>query len=635
MSNEPSGIRPEPPRVALSRPAQLLAEAAGLLPDRPNEAWDLAIKAIDPSLPLTQAQKLLRFLKRAGEGRTTARRKKIAVLGSFSTQHLAELISLYCLGWGLEIEVYEADYGVMHQEILDPGSGLHAFGPELIYLAVSHRSLGAAPSLNADPAAAQAAARAEARSWIDLATSAYTQFHCPVIQDLFAAPPLRILGNHEMRYPASFGRYLATINAILEDESPLHVTIHDVEFLASLAGRWNWFDDRFYFHAKLPCAPDCLPNYAHSVASIIAALSGKAKKCLILDLDNTLWGGVIGDDGLAGIRLGQGEAEAEAFQAFQRYAKALCERGVILAVCSKNDERICKEAFEHHPGMVLKLQDIACFVANWHHKHENIQEIARTLEIGLDAMVFVDDNPAEREIVRRYLPQVSVPELPEDSAGYAGAVDRQRYFQPLSLGREDLRRAEMYQANVERRQAEQASTNVEDFLHSLAMRARIEPIQAGNLERVAQLIARSNQFNLTTRRRSAAELGALTADPNAVTWTVSLADRLGDNGLISVIIAMVSERRLIIDTWIMSCRVLRRGVESLVMNLLVAEATRQGLTEIVGDYIPTPKNGLVAQHYRDLGFALLSQDPDGRSRWSCPLPIANELNHHIVVETTL
>jgi FkbH-like protein len=338
-----------------------------------------------------------------------------------------------------------------------------------------------------------------------------------------------------------------------------------------------------------------------------------------LDLDNTCWGGVIGDDGLGGIRLGQGDAEGEAFVAFQQYAKALKQRGVLLAVCSKNEEHIAKEVFEKHTEMVLRLDDVSCFMANWTDKAANLREIARRLNIGLNSLVFIDDNPAERALVRQLVPEVAVPELPEDPAGYIQAIEAYRYFQTLAIGKEDLQRADYYRANAERAQAFTGSANVEEYLRSLAMVARIGPITPMSLERSAQLINKSNQFNLTTQRRSAAEVLALMGDSEWLTRTVSLVDRFGDNGLISVLLAKVEGDALVIDTWLMSCRVLKRGVESLLNNNICRWAAERGLRRICGEYIATAKNDLVREHYAGLGYAKIADDGNGHTRWEMQL----------------
>ena len=344
---------------------------------------------------------------------------------------------------------------------------------------------------------------------------------------------------------------------------------------------------------------------------------------------------MVGDDGLAGIRLGQGNPEGEAYLAFQRYVKALRRRGVILAVCSKNDERIAREVFEKHTEMVLRLDDISCFVANWNDKAANIRTIATELNIGLNSLVFVDDNPAERAIVRQLVPEVAVPELPLDPNGYIQALDRLRYFQVVSLAGEDFRRTDFYVANALRKKVESTADNLEGFLQSLNMVGRIEPVTPLTLERSVQLINKSNQFNLTTRRYSNAEVLAMLADDHWITRTVTLADRFGDNGLISVLLAKVNGASLEIDTWLMSCRVLKRGVEAFLLNHLYAEVQRRNLTAIEGKYIPAAKNALVRDHYATLGFRQVNSPTETITQWCLDVtndwkPLATQIKGELI-----
>lgn len=537
------------------------------------------------------------------------------MLGGFTTHQLVTLLELYLRAGRVEPEIYEADYGTFRQELLDPTSALHEFRPEFIILATSWRDLGHRPELGDDRDEVRRKVEAELADWGRLWHVAHDRLGCQIIQNNFDLPAWRTLGNHESRHPAGFGRFATLVNVGLQDAAPPYVTIHDLDHLAATWGRWSWGDERFYHHAKLACSPEHLVDYAHSLSSLVLAQLGGAKKCLALDLDNTLWGGVIGDDGLGGIRLGQGDPEGESFLAFQRYAKALRQRGVILAVCSKNTESIAREVFEKHPEMVLRLDDISCFMANWDDKATNLVRIAERLNIGLNSLVFVDDNPAERAIVRRLRTEVAVPELPEDPSGYVPAIERHRYFQALALSTEDLRRTDYYKADAQRQAAESSAEDIEGFLKSLEMTARVGPIDAATLERSVQLIHRSNQFNLTTRRRSVAEVQALMQDGDWLTRTVSLRDRFGDNGLISVVLAKAVGDVLEIDTWLMSCRVLKRGVEHFLLNHLAEQARARGLSALRGEYIPTAKNGLVRDHYANLGFARSGGDDSGRTTW--------------------
>jgi FkbH-like protein len=600
--------------------SELLAELRSLMAD---ECWAVAAsmveRAILPNCDFTTLQSLFRVytkLKPHSKPRPTTR---LAILGGFTTTQLAQAIELALFSMGGCVEIMEADYGVYRQEILDPSSELYRFQPNVVFLATSWRDLIHRPALGMGRAEVAATVEAEVADWSALWRTAHDRLGCLVMQNSFDRPVWRQMDNHEMRHPASPWRFISRVNEALAEAAPPYVVLHDVDSLAALTGRRSWGDERYFFHAKLPCAPEFIVDYGFSVASLLAAQLGLSKKCLVLDLDNTCWGGVIGDDGLGGIRLGQGDAEGEAFVAFQQYAKALKERGVLLAVCSKNEEHIAREVFEKHTEMALRLDDISCFMANWTDKAANLREIARRLNIGLNSLVFVDDNPAERALVRQLAPEVAVPELSEDPAGYIQSIEPYRYFQTLSIAQEDLQRAEYYRANAERDEALSGSANVDEYLQSLAMEARIGPVTAMSLERAAQLINKSNQFNLTTKRRSAAEVSAIAADPQWLTRTVSLTDRFGDNGLISVLLAKVECDTLVIDTWLMSCRVLKRGVEMLLNNHLCRWAAARGLKRICGQFIPTAKNDLVREHFAGLGYARLPDDGSGHTHWELPL----------------
>jgi FkbH-like protein len=582
-----------------------------------------------PMMDYTSVQSLNRFYKELPPLARGRSKLKLAVLGGFTTHQLREIIELYLFAAGVAAEIYEADYGVFQQEVLDPSSGLYEFKPNVVYLATHWRNLGHLPTLSNSAQEVSALLEAECRDWAMLWQTAHDRLGCQLLQNNFDTPPWRPLDNHEMRHSSSLSKYIAEINRLLMERAPSYVTIHDVEALSANAGRRVWANERFFLHAKMPCAPEYLADYAHSVSSILVAQHGLSRKCLVLDLDNTLWGGVIGDDGIGGIRVGQGDPEGEAFLSFQRYIKALQMRGVILAVCSKNNERTAREVFEKHPDMILRLDDISCFVANWTDKATNLRSIAQELNIGLDSMVFLDDNPAERSIVRQMVPEVAVPEVSVDPIDFVEVLERHRYFQVAALGSEDFKRTEYYRANARRAEIQASAGGLEDFLRSLDMTARIGSIQATTLERSAQLINKSNQFNLTARRRSVAEVMALTQSVDWVTVTVSLSDRFGDNGLISVVLGHVQQDCLEIDTWLMSCRVLKRGVEHFLLNHLCEEAIVRKLKRIRGEYIPTAKNDLVRNHYPQLGFRNVEMKPDGYTLWELPLADYKPLSNFI------
>lgn len=572
--------------------------------------------AISADMDFTAANAAVRKLvKLRRDGAESAVKTRVAVLGNTTTTQISAFINLFLFAQQIDVEIYEAPYGLLRQEILDPTSDLYSFAPDFVVLATTRRDLGAAPGAFESAEAALAAADAAAGEWEALWRRLHERLGCQIIQNNFDLSPAQAFGNLDSSHPAAPGYFIGAVNRAMAARAPGWVSVHDLDGLAASVGRWNWGDERFFHLAKLPCAPEHLSIYAHRLAALIGARLGRSRKCLVLDLDNTLWGGVIGDDGLAGINLGQGDAIGEAYVAFQRYAKSLAARGVILAVCSKNEDANAREPFEKHPEMVLKLEDIACFVANWEDKAGNMRRIAQELNIGLDSLVFVDDNPAERKIVRDLAPEVAVPEIPVDPADYVRALDRHRYFEAIAVSSEDFQRTQMYRANAERAATASNVGDIEEFLRSLDMKGWIGPVGDLELDRTVQLIGKSNQFNLTTRRHSTGDIQAMRGDPAWVTRVVKLADRFGDNGLISVCLARAEADALVIDTWLMSCRVLKRGVEHALLNSLAAEARSRGLAKLRGEYIPTAKNVLVKNHYAGLGFSQIAADEGGRTVW--------------------
>jgi FkbH-like protein len=390
----------------------------------------------------------------------------------------------------------------------------------------------------------------------------------------------------------------------------------DIAALAETVGLADWHNTKLWNMGKFAFSDELIPLYTDYVARTIAAIRGKSRKVLILDLDNTVWGGVIGDDGLEGIQIAQGDARGEAHLGVQRLALDLRQRGIVLAVCSKNADEVAREPFEKHPEMLLKLNHIAVFQANWNDKATNIQAIAAELSLGLDAMVFLDDNPAERGLVRQLLPQVAVPELPDEPAFYARTLAAAGYFEAVTFANEDLKRASFYQDNAKRASLQKQAGGVDAYLASLDMTITFQPFDATGRARIVQLINKSNQYNLTTRRYTDPEVAEAESDPEVFTLQVRLADIFGDNGMISVVICRPGEPgEWEIDTWLMSCRVLGRKVEHMVLHEILKHARAAGITRLLGTYKPTDRNRLVVDHYARLGFSKLSADESGRTCW--------------------
>ncbi len=531
---------------------------------------------------------------------------RLGLLGWSTLALAADAIMGSAPRFGLVIDVVEGDFGSPLQQALNPASRINAAGCDMLLLCPDARALGLA-------APAGSAAEAEARVADALAQVAQItegvrpHVGAAILVETLVAPLEPIFGNWDaasglapLALAEAFNRALA---GWAREQG---VILIDAARAAASVGLARWHDPRQWHSAKLAVSPDAAPLHGDLVVRTIAALRGRAKKCLVLDLDNTLWGGVIGDDGVDGIALGQGDARGEAHVAVQQMALDLRARGVILAVCSKNEDEAARLPFREHPDMLLKEHHIAVFQANWQDKASNLRAIAAALNIGVDALVFLDDNPAERAQVRAELPMVAVPEVGSDAALYPRLVLSAGYFELLSLSEEDRSRADLYQKNAERAALAATASDMDGFLRSLEMTCTIAPVDRISRPRVAQLINKSNQFNLTTRRYTEAEVAALEADASVHAIQVRLADRFGDNGLISVIIARRAADAWAIDTWLMSCRVLERRIEQAVLAHLVAAARADGAAALTGLYIPSAKNMMVADHYAKLGFA-----PDG------------------------
>jgi FkbH-like protein len=570
--------------------------------------------------------RLFRVMEKAGLG---LRPLKLALLASSTTDHLVEVLTLWLALEGFVAEIYTSPFDTVPQTVVDPSSGLYAFNPDIVWFFSGWRDLRISAPPGADRAqveeAVSAAVDATAELWMKL------RDYSPavIVQNNADIPAIDVFGNHEANVHWSARSLMRRYNLALADRVESGICIFDLDHLSGVYGKDRWSEQRHWHHSKHAITFDALGLTCFSFARIAGALKGQSKKCLVLDLDNTLWGGVIGDDGIEGIKLGSG-ADGEAFVHFQKYVLALKNRGVILAVCSKNEAAIASEAFANHPDMQLRLEDIAVFRVNWDNKADNIRAIADSLNIGLDSIVFVDDNPAERALVRKFLPMVAVPELPEDPAGYVEALHRNRYFETVSFSREDGQRADYYRANARRDEMRRQFTDQTAFQQSLLMEAEIGGVEGFYLSRSSQLINKSNQFHLTGVRYSDAEVSAILKRVDWVGRHFILRDRFGDNGLISVVLLRRDGRRLHIDTWVMSCRVLGRCMEEFIANEIIKVARETGCSSIIGRYVPSKKNKLVENLYQRLGFALVSAD-NGITEWEMDAQTASLLPNSIAL----
>ncbi|MDJ0947533.1 MAG: HAD-IIIC family phosphatase [Alphaproteobacteria bacterium] len=549
-------------------------------------------------------------------------RIKLALLASGTVDHLLPAIRVAGLRRRLSVECYVAPYGQYAQELLNPASELHGFAPDAVLMSVDVAAAVPQLPLELDRGQVEAEIATRIAELRELWRLAREDLRAIVIQQTVLNRALPIFGQFESRVPAASGALVRRFNlALTEAAAADNALLLDLDWCAGQIGINRLGDEMLWHHAKQEVSPAMAPLVGDLLGRQLAAIRGLSQKCLVLDLDNTLWGGVLGDDGLEGIVLGQGSALGEAYLAFQRYAKRLSERGIVLAVSSKNDARTVEEAFQRHPEMALGLSDFAAMEVNWEDKPSALQRIAESLNLGLNALVFFDDNPAERTLMRETLPDVAVPEVPDSPEHYARCLADAGYFEAVSFTADDQRRTQQYVANRERKKLEAKATDMKGFLSGLDMEARIGPFSQLDLARITQLINKTNQFNLTTRRYNETETEAMTTDPSVATVCTRLKDRFGDNGIISVAIARLDESAdepvMEIDSWLMSCRVLGRKVENVVLDELVRQARDRGAVALRGEYIPTARNELVRQHYAELGFAPLTtpEQSNGHSRW--------------------
>lgn len=530
----------------------------------------------------------------------------LAVLGDCATQHLATALRGYGVSVGIRLNVFDADYDQIDAQVMAPDSELYRFAPQGVLLQMCTEKLQEAFYDRPPEARASFAEDTYARIrqiWSRIGSripATVLQCNFPLIDD-------GVFGQFGNKTEQSFLFQQRKLNYLLMQgcQEAKNTFLIDLDALQTALGRSTFADPKLYYVAKMPISLAALPAAAKLVVDVVRSLQGAVKKCLVLDLDNTLWGGVIGDDGLSGIQIGE-LGTGHAFSDFQKWLKELKNRGILLTVCSKNNEDTAKEPFEKHPEMVLRLEDFSMFVANWEDKARNIRTIQQSLNIGMDSMVFLDDNPFERELVRTMIPEITVPELPEDPALYLQYLRGLDLFETASYSREDAGRTEQYREKAQRAAFEAAFQSYDDYLEALQMRAFAAAFDPFHYPRIAQLTQRSNQFNLRTVRYTEAEIEALAQDDSRIGLYFTLKDKFGDHGLISVVVLEKQpEDTLFISEWLMSCRVLKRGMEEFIVDKILSVAAQQGFRRVVGEYIPTPKNAMVKDLYEQLGFARL------------------------------
>jgi FkbH-like protein len=577
----------------------------------------------DSSFPTWQ--KAVLSLRRHRPAPLLGRGLRIALLGSYTTHHFGRFLEVAGAVFGFKIELYTCPYGQFEREILDRSSGLYAFNPEVVILAVHEKDV-ALPPLAENP---EEAVKIEAHRWTRLWSQLQERTTATIVQHNFAVPPDQVYGSLGARLPGSRRRLLRRLNDRLGEEAGSRVGIVDCEALAGRFGFERWFDDRYWHSSKQAVSLDALPTLARETAAVIVGLQGWSRRCLVLDLDNTLWGGVIGEDGLSGIELG-GSPEGEAFADFQRYLKAMKDRGIVLAVSSKNNPEDVEAVFERHPEMLLKRDDFAVIQANWRSKAENLREISERLSLSLSSLAFVDDNPAECELVRQQLPEVAVICVDGDPTTHLRRVAQSGLFETGWLTEDDRRRAESYRARGLSESLKAESHSLEDYLASLEMEATIEPFDPVQRPRLTQLFHKTNQFNLTALRLSEEEVAAAMEDSGRLGLMARLRDRFADHGLVALILGTQDGETVRIDNFLMSCRVIGRTLEDAIFATFAHRAFARGARHLRATFHPTGRNELVRKLYPRLGFkpvypAAETASAETPTDWQFSLETADDL----------
>lgn len=530
---------------------------------------------------------------------------KIAIVGNDATQHLKNSIAGMAVVNKINAEIFDADYNQLDFQIYDTSSELYCFEPEYVLLSMCVEKLY---EEFADSASKKEFAQIQFDKLKGYYSNINANLKAKILQFTFIEENDRTFGNFGLILEDSFIYQVKKLNFMLMEYaySLGNLFLIDTNDIRAKYGSDIFCDKKFYCNAKMSISPTVLPAVAKNVLDIIKAIRGVVKKCVILDLDNTLWGGVIGDDGMDGIELGE-LGIGHAFSELQLWLKGLKERGILLCVCSKNNEDTAKEPFISHPDMILHLEDIAMFVANWEDKATNIRYIQKTLNIGMDSIVFLDDNPFERNLVKEMIPDITVPDLPEDASLYTTYVKNLNLFETVSYSSNDSDRTAQYQQQVNRNELLKNSQNFDDYLIGLEMTGEAKTFEKYYYPRIAQLTQRSNQFNLRTIRYTEAEIANIASDDKYLTLYYTLKDRFGDNGLVAVVILeKLDSETVFINEWLMSCRVLKRGMEEFIVNEIFAAASAAGFKKVKGEYIKTKKNSMVEHIYDDFGFNKIS-----------------------------
>ncbi|MBQ2152417.1 MAG: HAD-IIIC family phosphatase [Clostridia bacterium] len=562
---------------------------------------------------------------------TTRLKKKIAVLGGSTTNDIIAITELFLLDAGIEPEFYQSEYAQYWQDAMFPSEELAGFAPDIVFIHTTNRNITEYPQMTDSPETVKAMLDKEFDRFKQMWQALQSRFNCPIIQNNFELPLFRLLGNKDCSDYRGRSNFINRLNSMFYEYSQNNGSfyINDINYISAGYGLKEWSNPLYWNMYKYALCFEAIPEFAYNTSNIIKSVFGKNKKALALDLDNTLWGGVVGDDGVEHIQIGQETGVAQSYYEFQNYIKAHKDLGILLTVCSKNDEENALAGLKHPEG-ALKPEDFIIIKANWENKDRNIAETASELNILPESIVFVDDNPAEREIVKAQLPGVKAPVM-DGVENYIQTLDRSGFFEVTTFSEDDLKRNEMYKANVQRASMSASFENYSDYLLSLDMNAVIDDFIPMYIQRITQLSNKSNQFNVTTKRYTPAEMEAVFASDEYIRLYGKLTDKFGDNGVVSVVIGKKDGSVLNMDLWLMSCRVLKRDMEFAMLDTLVQKCREQNIETIKGYYYPTAKNNMVRELYKTFGFDKISEDENGNTVWQLDIAGYENKNHVISV----
>ena len=561
-------------------------------------------------------------------------KKRIAVLGGSTTHDIIRMLELFLLNYGIQPEFYESEYAQYWQDAMFDNEELVQFHPDLIYIHTTGRNITFFPDMEDSLQGIEDKFESQMNHFRMMWEKLENTYHCPVIQNNFEFPFYRILGNRDCYDPHGKTAFIQRLNMEFARYAAQHehFYIYDIQYESAAFGLDRWTDPSYWHMYKYAMSMQAIPDFAFHLSHIIKAVFGKNKKAFVLDLDNTLWGGIVGDDGPENLEIGQETSMGQVYQEFQGYLKEHKKIGVLLNVDSKNEEENALAGLKHPEG-ILKPEDFIVIKANWLPKSQNLTEIASELNIGKDALVFVDDNPAEREIIRQHVPETAVPEMTDGDQvnpdQFIRILDKNAYFEVIALSEDDKHRNEMYKANAMRKEQEESFGNYSDFLKSLEMEAVIRGFEPVYYSRIAQLTNKSNQFNLTTKRMTQAEVEQMAQDPEYITLYGKLKDKFGDNGVVSLVIGKKAGDTLELILWLMSCRVLKRDMEQAMLDTLVLRSRESGIRKLHGYYYKTAKNAMVKEFYGTMGFQKLSEK-DGDSEWEYVIPENYENKNQVI-----